>query len=253
MSTILRAKGNVIAPDGIDSPHQDGLLLSHVFCDLTDGYFHRNFAPGQPDSEIYGTVAPSLSGTAARFTGLSNFIQSKILEPRVGTVLMVASTVDSLADDANRPMFFGTWTGTPRGEATASTTFGLYSRITSASSPNVVRMGAGRGTSVADDVNGDCALLANDVSAPHIYSMTFSEAGPNAAEDHTEGVTASDDSTAPRFPTDQMVRIGSGYAQYTGICDLSIIRLWGKVLTPAAIAEEVAHAEAFMARLGVAV
>ncbi|WP_371398919.1 hypothetical protein [Marinovum algicola] len=253
MSTILRAKGNVIAPDGIDNPHQDGLLLSHVFCDLTDGYFHRNFAPRRPDSEVYGTVAPSLSGTAARFTGLSNFIQSKILEPRVGTVLMVASTVDSLADDANRPMFFGTWTGTPRDEATASTTFGLYSRITSVSSPNAVRMGAGRGTSVVDDVNGDCALLANDASAPHIYTMTFSEAGPNAAEDHTEGVTASDDSTEPRFPTDQMMRIGSGYAQYTGTCDLTIFRLWERVLSAAEITAEVTHARNFMTRLGVAV
>lgn len=253
MSTVLRSTQSVVAPAGLDNPVQNGLLLSHVFCSLTDGYFGRNFAPGQPDSEIYGTVATSLSGTAARFTGLSNYLQTAVLEPRVGTIILVGSTTDDLSDDTKRPSFFGTWTGTPRDEVTVSTTFGLYSRVTSGASPNGIRFGAGRGTSVADDVNGDINLLAGDLTEPHLYSFDFSEAGPNAAEDHTEGVSDVDDSTAARFPTDQTLRIGSQYTQYTGTADMTLFRCWGRVLTASEKTAEIAHARAFMTALGVSV
>lgn len=253
MSNLFRSSKPVSVPWAIDNPVQDGLLLSHLFCDLTDGYFHRNFAPGQPDSEVYGTVATSLSGTAARFTSQSNFIQTAVLEPRVGTILAVMSTPDDLSDNANRPGFFGTWTGAPRDQATATTTYGLYARITSVSSPNAIRFGAGRGTSVTDHVNGDAAVLVGDASTPKLYSMEFSAAGPNSATDHTADVTAADDSTAPRFPTTRTLRIGSDYAQYTGQCDISIFRCWGRVLTAQELAAEVANARAFMARLGVTV
>lgn len=253
MSNIFRSSKSVTVPGGVDNPVQDGLILSHVFCSLTDGYFHRNFAPGQPDSTVYGTVATSLSGNAARFTGLSNYIQTAVLEPRVGTILSVMSTPDDLSDNANRPCFYGTFTGTPRDQATASTTFGIVSRITSSSSPNGIRFGAGRGTSTSDDVEGDTVVLVGDASTHKLYTMDFAESTETTATDHTDDVTTSDDSTAARFPTDQTLRIGSGYATYTGQCDMTIFRCWNRVLTAQEKAAEVANARAFMLRLGVTV
>ena len=165
---------------------------------------------------------------------------------------MVASTADTLADDARKPGFFGTWTGTPRDEATAAATYGLYARIT-ANGGGATRFGAGRGTAVSNHSYGDAVVTTANHAAPALYTFTVPEAAVSTMTDHTQGLTASSASTALRFPTDRFVRIGSSYAQYLGHCDISIFRLWYRVLSAAEIAAERAHASWFMLNMGVTV
>ena len=114
-------------------------------------------------------------------------------------------------------------------------------------------MGAGRGTSVADDVAGDAAVAVADHTDLQLYTMTATGGAVTTMTDHTNALTANDDSTAPRFPTAAMMRVGSGYSQYEGELDMTILRIWNRVLSASEIIAEVADARSFMSKLGVTV
>lgn len=253
MATIIRSKNLAAAPRVYANPVQDGLLANHIFCTQTADLFARNFAPNQPDGAIYGSPSLSLGGTAARFKGLQDFLQTGVQEPRAGTVLCVISSTATMADNANSPMWYGTFVNTPLDEATASNTFGISARVTAA---GAVRFGAGRGTSVADDHEGDTAIVQPDHTAPTLYTCTFPNTAATALTDHTNDNTSADADPGfddPRFPTDAQVRVGSGYSTYEGICDVSVFRMWNRVLSTTEIDAEVADARRFMATLGVTV
>lgn len=247
-TTIIQSGYSATNPTRFANPVQNDLLYSGVFNSRTSGFWERNFAPSGVAGAVVGVPTLADSGATVQFTGLTNYIQTTVQETDELTVLMVAATDATLADDANKPCFFGTWTAPPADDPGGSDTFGVHSRITTS---GALRMGAGRGTSTSDDVNGDAAVTVADHTALAIYTMTAQSGVVTSMTDHTNGNTAVDDSTANRLLTAATYRVGSGYKQYGGTCRLGQLRIWGAVKSDAAIAEEVRFTRWSMAQLGV--
>jgi len=227
------------------NPVQRGLEYSFLG-DLEDVGF--NYAPGKPSASVVGTPVRGADSFSWRFKGLEDYLQTEMTDTAAQTFICVARTFDTLADNDTKPTFFGTSFGLPSLQETSSVTFGSRMYITTA---GAMRWGAGRGTSVSDDVQATPSIL-NDADAYEIYVMQTGT--QNKITSATSGLTDTDAETAARFPTQNMFRIGSGFeSSTTGENDIAVLRGWGVDLTTDEIAAEVADVRAYMAGLGITV
>lgn len=138
----------------------------------------------------------------------------------------MCATDDTLADDAHRPAFLGTFTGLPVTGGSA-TTFGCRLYM---SSSTVLRWAVGRGTSTSDDLETSAQLTVT----PSSYKMYLALCPPGSAENSLKNVTDGGSHTAipslARFPTINRLRYGSSFATQAGTCRIAAVvsasKLW---------------------------
>jgi hypothetical protein len=183
-----------------------------------------------------------------QFKGATNYFQTPIVEPTAATYFSVCRSLDTLADIAHRPTFFGADGGVPLDGSSTTTTAGTIFRVFAS---GALSAGFSRGTSVADDVPGTCTLtgIANGSWALIVHKVPGGS-GVNTMINKTTG--ASDDSNeaaAPRFPSAHTLRLGSGYnAAYTGTCEYAQWVAYDELLADAAIDAVVADIRAYQLR-----
>ena len=208
----------------------------------------QNWAIDRPDGEVHGTPVRGPDGISWRFKGLANFIETQSWEVDSETHLIVCRTFDTMADNATRPQFFGTFTGPPAKQDTTTTTFGSRLYVSAA---GAVRYAAGRGNTVDDDVQGDAAVVVPDHQQ---YQLIVCQTDPiNRITNATTGTTASNPSELPRFPARRRYRLGSGYLTQEGECDVLLWAKFNSDSTADEIAAMVADMRRYCAELGVTV
>lgn len=186
-----------------------------------------NLASYKRDGIVVGTPTQHGDGKSVVFKALSNFVQSRWQETAAQSHIIVAASDATMADNANRPQFFGTATGIPT-TGGVTTTFGTRLYVSAA---GAVRYAAGRGTSTSDDVQGDAAVVVSDHTAYVLFlALTPGGTGDNTIKNLSTGTTASSAVNLPRFYTINRMRYGSGYATQEGTCHIhSVIsssKLW---------------------------
>jgi hypothetical protein len=227
------------------NPVQSGLQFSFLG-DSDDPA--RNWALDQPDGVVIGTPTRGPDDISWRFKGLANFVQTQVTETANMTFILVARTFDTLAANATRPQFFGNFTSPPQLQDTTTTTFGSRFWI---SVSGAVRFGAGRGTTVDNDVQADIGVTVANHQA---YQLFTCETSPvNKLTSATTSNTATSAVTDPRFPARAALRLGSGYLTQEGECDILLWRAWSRALTAEELAAETADARAYLGGLGVTV
>lgn len=228
-------------PDRFGNPVQEGLQYSGVFNEHTANFLDRNYAPGLPDAIVTGTPVVNGDGKSVRFTSLSNFIQTNVDETKgvnqAITVLIVARTEDTLADNSTTPAFFGGFAGPPA-NGTGGTVYGTYFRFSGGGN---LQIGTGRGTTGADDVAGDAVLSAagRDFSAWEIYTLRAYDGIGSEGTAHINYLRDIGSDTGTRITMEGKLRIGSSHSQHAGHSDISQARVWAGYLSDAQLADEV--------------
>lgn len=232
------------------APVRRGLEAIH-FMNKIPGKVAKNYAPGKPNGVFVGS--PVLIGAqSVRTKSLSTYVQTQVREARAMTIFSVVRTQDTLADNATRPMFYGTFRSLPADGTTADTTFGISLFAASATQYSA---GAGRGNSLADHTSGPATLTV----APGSWALMIHRTGVGASEDtivrnETAGTQAQNASSAlPRYPSLGLLRIGSGYTQFAGHADMAFFQAHSVALTTDEIATVVADVRTHMARRGVTI
>lgn len=202
-----------------------------------------NFALGKPDALIVGTPVRGADAFSWRFTGLANYLQTEMLDTDAQTFIAVCRTFS-----LGSPDYISTAFGIPTLEDTSTNTWGSRFR---AGSGSLLTWGAGRGTSTSDDVDAS----ANITGVLDEYAIYILQTGAqNKISSDTGGTTATSAVTAPRFPTRNQFRIGSGFTNGGGAeSDFALVRGWSVDLTTDEISAEVADVRTYMAGLGVTV
>lgn len=210
----------------------------------------RNYAPGKQSGSIIGT--PVEFASHIQFKGLENFIQTNTSETANQTFFSVVKSTDSLVDDATRPMYFGTFKSQLPNGNPADTTFGcaLY-----AATSTGITATAGRGNTTLDDTAAGVTLSGqNPASWSLVVSTAHSNLSPATVKNVTSGVTTVGTTpTLPRLVSDGKYRIGSGFLQFGGTCDMAFWGAYSVVLTASEIDAVVADIRAYMLRRGITV
>lgn len=207
----------------------------------------RNYAPGKPNAKVIGE--PTVQANFMQFKSLSNFLQTDVKESAAMTIFAVVRCVDTMVDDAHKPMFLGTFRSMAADGSGETFGVSLYANgVTS------LVGGASRGTSVADDTSSGAGLSGHDFTK---FALIVQEvyAGPmqNRITNATAGVSATGSSSAPRYPSAGVMRIGSGYHQFSGAGEIAFAALYSVSLDADEIAAVVADIRRYMATRGVVV
>lgn len=248
MGTRLIAKDLDAEDTAIEylAPVRRGLECIH-FINKKAAKAARNYAPGKANGEFIGTplAADDLS---IRMKGLSSYVQTQVREARAMTVFIVARTQDTLSGQANQPMFYGTFRSAPA-DGTDGTTYGVSMYSDSATT---VSGGAGRGASVADHEPGGLALATSiGTWALYVHRVGVGSEERNILKNATTGAQSQNPIvTKPRYPSRGLLRIGSGYSQFSGHCDVAFFQAHSVELTTDEIDIIVADIRSHMARRG---
>ncbi|MDK8871481.1 hypothetical protein [Paracoccus sp. SSJ] len=208
----------------------------------------RNWAIDRADGEINGTPVRAPDGISWRFKGFENFVETPSWEVDDETHFIVCRTFDTLADDAHRPAFFGTYTGPPVKQDTSTVTAGTRLYISAAGQVNY---GAGRGTTVDDDEPSIAGVSAGGVENYRLYLCQA--AAQNRITNVTTGATFLNSVTKPRFPARRRYRLGSAYVTNGGECDVLLWAKFSAVLTSDENAAMVDDIRRYCTDLGVTV
>lgn len=206
----------------------------------------RNYAPGKPDATIFGEPTLGGGGSYLQCKSLSHFLQSQWQEPFGGTVIIVARTLDTAADNATRPCLFGTASSLPLlSDGTAISGFSLL-RLSAA---NTVAFNATRGDESANASH--TALISWTPSNWTAFVCTApAGVGQNTILNATSGTTvvSSTPAAAARYPSRAAMRWGSGYSALAGTNEIMMVFGWSVVLSSDEIATELALARAYALR-----
>lgn len=228
----IRGLNAELLADEYAAPVRDGLV---AWCNLTDNVTKapKNLAPSGVNLVTVGAPTVGSGGGSMVLTGNSNYYQTNINDPMEATIFMVAKTDAALSSLATRPIFYAADNGVPLLENTETTTGGLICRIFD-SSGNKFSSQASRGTSVSDDVTG----LINQTFADYTaWALTMHEipeaSGVNTMTNVTTSSASSSSGTAPRFPTQRKILIGSGHAtpSNNGTCEISQWIMYDRLLS----------------------
>jgi hypothetical protein len=247
--------GTKITARGVDAeltateyaaPVRDGLLAWHFMSDNV-AKSAKNYAPDQPDAVIVGAPTMISGNGGVQFKSSTDYLQTLFVEPTAATYFTVCRTLDTLADIAHRPYFFGADGGAPL-DGSGGATFGTAFRVFAA---NALSAGFGRGTSVADDVAGTCTLTGiTNTNWALIVHKVPGGSGVNTMINKTTGASDdSNDAPAPRFPSAHTLRVGSGYnAAYLGTSEIAEWVAYERLLPDTEIDEVVADIRAYQLR-----
>lgn len=230
------------------APVTRGLEGLH-FINKTAAKAAKNYARGKNNGVFVG--APLIADAQSlRLKGLSAYIQTDVVEAAVMTIFSVVKTADTLAADANRPMFYGTFQSPAAADPTGNT-FGVSLYGTSAT---LYTAGAGRGTTNANDTSGGKTIAVT----PTTWALMVQEIGVGAnaetrTTNQTTGVTGITTLALPRYPSAGRFRIGSGYEQFSGHGDVALWQAHSVLLDASEIATVVADIRAHMARRAITV
>lgn len=164
-----------------------------------------------------------------RFTGAANYIETDVAETVAMTVMCVARTTDTMADNAHRPAYVSNNSSDSENPAVTSYGYQLWpldgdSMISAAAryTNNEQSTGTSGGVQLNGPSTGDWAFFCSRVDSTR-----------NILDNLTASTSVSQLAYSfPRYLSRGKLRIGSGYnAAYTGISDLAFVAVWSRVLT----------------------
>lgn len=252
MGTRLIAKDLDAEDTAIEylAPVRRGLECIH-FINKSPAKAARNYAPGKPNGVYVGTPL-SANEQSLRMKALSSYVQTQVREARAMTVFIVARTQDVITGSGpTQPMFYGTYRS-PAADGADGTTFGVAMYTDNSSA---MRGTAGRGTSLEDHESGMVSLTASiGTWALYVHRVGSGSDDRNILTNATTGAEAKNPTvTKPRYPSRGLLRIGSGYSQFSGHCDVAFFQAHSVELTTDEIDIIVADIRSHMARRGLAV
>lgn len=235
------------------NPVRNGLEISGFF-NTSLAKVGTNFAPGKKNFIVRGTPTLVNAGggtvNAARFTGLSNFLDTYWPDTAAATIMLVCSTPDGAQTGNNLPAFLGTAVSRPKTQNTATTTFGTRFYI---SSSGAVRLTVGHGTDVATDVQSSLAISVSDHATMALYILEWpGDAGLDKITSISSGLSSEWAGPAQaRFLTINRMRIGSLFQSNVGRSDQMLIRGWSRALSSDEKDDETADINDYCTALGV--
>ena len=221
----------IIVPQNIDAetdsaklylPVTDGLQYIMLGTDSVKKATH-NFAPRKRDGQGIGAV--SIVDNVAKFVSQSAYLQTDVAETADFTAIFVVKTDDTLAASATRAVVFGTFESLPKNGETTKT----YGSIVYFNSATQISLIAGRGTTVANTLNGNVVLTTN----PKQYQLYVArvDATTNMIKNITAATINTKNDATVRMTTIANYRIGSSYAAFNGHCQLPFVALYNRALT----------------------
>ncbi|MGH2342551.1 hypothetical protein ACRC7T_13835 [Segnochrobactraceae bacterium EtOH-i3] len=170
---------------------------------------------GCGDGSVVGSPASVAGYISCR--GLSDFIQSRMREYDELTFFTVAKTNASLADDANCPMYYGTYRNTSVDLSATSYGVGVY-----LSTAADVRGIASRLDGSVPPVRGSFPSVITDGSHRSAWALYVQTVTPDETLlcDLTNGLTGTV-RTGTRDKSVGLFRIGSGYSDLGGTCQIA--------------------------------
>lgn len=253
MGTRITAKG-VFAEDfalEYSPPVRRGLEAWH-FLNTSAAKAARNYAPGKPQAQIVGT--PGVNADYLAFKSTVNFIQTEVRESAGQTVFYVARSMDSMAGNDTKPMFYSTYQS-PAVSGVGNT----YGVSGYGNGVGVLVQSGARGNDLTNHTSAGVSIAGNDFAKWALYvGVVEPGLAPHRAINKTQGIaSAGAMPTLPRLITSGKFRIGSCYtgawAPFAGTCEMALWACYSEVLTTPEIDAVVANIRAYMARRGITV
>lgn len=204
----------------------------------------RNYVKDKEDASPVG--APTESANFLSFKGLTNFIQTKVLEAPNQTIFRVVRTADTLVDVDHCPVFDGSY----------STGLNLGSMFYGNTSGNINQSAARFTDTSQAQVGASSATLvaATDIDrASFSLIVTVTGATQTTIRNETKGsIKTSAANAFGRRPSQLPFRIGSAYegsTLYKGVCDMVFWSYHSVELTSSEISKSVAQIRNLMLKL----
>ncbi|MGO2450867.1 hypothetical protein [Pseudomonas taetrolens] len=249
---ILLISKDTVAPwnTKVIAPVTRGLEAWFTF-DTDASRFGFNRAPNKPDASIVGT--PIAFPTHGRFTSLSNFIQTQVMDSAKVTIIAVGRSPVPIADPAptpdTRPIYASTFSGpsiTP-GITGNSTGVTLYPSAAASLASAAARSNGSGGVTVGTTTAED------DPTSWGIRVLRASDTEGTLVQNITRGTKTIGSVVTQRALNANKFRIGSALSQFLGEIDISSIAIYSEALTDEEIALIADRKRIRMQRLGIPV
>ncbi|WP_343595503.1 hypothetical protein [Pseudomonas sp.] len=200
----------------------------------------RNYAAGKSAGSIVG--APVVNDAYITCKGMTNFIQTNILETESLTMLVIAKSSALGGSPDEIPLVCGSYgSGALSGAC-------MYMPV-----PDRLSGTGGFGNDDASNANVTASISPTPTSKWGLYSVQVSPAGVTT-KGHTSGLTNTFTQTVPRRLAGRTMRIGSGYSNsQKGTVDIAMFQHYSVLLTADELAKTVADIRAYAARRGILV
>jgi hypothetical protein len=221
MGALLTVKGTDFSGAAIafSPPVSAGLEYWNYFGDPTKTA--RNLALGKAAASIIG--APGAGANFATFTGLTNYVQTGLVDQTEVTLLAVARPITPAA--ATYKHVIGNYNGTSGNQAGSSLLFN-----------NVAQGGPGVYNARSDGTNSQNSILFAPIGDYSGFGFIAGRMGATASryDDKTRGLSANGTFSYPRAASNgQLYRIGSAVSAATGTqaVDVAFAAIYSRVLS----------------------
>lgn len=226
-------------------PVWDG-LLGWFFINDNRVKAARNLRGDRDPAKVMGS--PLFDAVAGTFQGNQDYLQTDIVETEAMTIFSVIRSDDTRVDVAHMPMFYGTYRS-PAANG-GGDTFGVGLHL----SQSALRAIGARGNSVEDDVVAVAQLGMADVTQWQLIRHEVEAGvGVNRIYNRTLGLSADSGAPLPRLRSTGKFRIGSGYHEYGGACQVPVWVPYNRILSPDECEETEADIREKMAERGIIV
>jgi hypothetical protein len=216
--------------------------------DTDTSRFGFNRAIGKENAVLVG--APTAFPTHGRFKGLSNYLQTPIVETDEQTLIVVGKLVTTPVDNATSALLVGNYIGTSVTPGLTGAAAGVSIYFPTASLTAQVGRSNGSG-GIAGDIVAMSAMTPATSWA--IRALRTKSGQVTKLYDLTANITKEGVSTASRGLSNTKFRVGSGTSGLSGESDISAAAIYSKCLTDEEIELVAAVMRKRMARLGVTV
>lgn len=210
--------------------------------------FGFNRAIGKENSILVG--APSAFPTHGRFKGLSNYVQTPIVETDEQTLIVVGKLVNAPVDSATGALLLGNYIGSSATPGLTGVAAGVSIYFPSASFTAQVGRSSGSG-----GIAGDIVAMTTMTPATSwaIRAVRTKSGQMTKVYDLTANISKEGVSSASRGLSNTKFRVGSGTSGLSGESDISAAAIYSKCLTDEEIDLVAAVMRKRMARLGITV
>lgn len=188
----------------------------------------RNLAKVNRQAAVIGS--PVVNNGFLQFKGATNYLQTDVEETKEFTMIAVAKTPSTLADDANRPMYISN-----NGSPVAPGYIGTFGSALYPSSPTDIRQTGSRTTTDGTTPTSGGTTIAN-YTYHNQWSFLVGRIRENEQrlDDKTHGLSNAQATAGARQLASGRFRIGSGFSTaFAGLADMAFVAIYSKFITDA--------------------
>lgn len=182
----------------------------------------RNLADPSKPGVVVGE--PVVASGFMQFKSGSNFLNTALFETNDMTIMSACRSLDTLADDAHRPMYVSNFRPI---SVSGKTSYGvsLY-----ASGTNIISQSRSRENGSGGTTSTPANIASNDNAAWALYCGRV-RTDRVELNNLTTNVSAQSAVSQPRWISPEPMRIGSSYAPaYTGTSEIAVVGIWNRWL-----------------------